>query len=68
MSNWQTVYKTDQLYKAEIVKDCLQNSSLHPIIVDKKDSAYLIGYYEIRVLNDNVLKALKLIEDDVKFE
>lgn len=68
MSNWQAVYKTDQLYKAEIVKDFLQNSSLHPIIVDKKDSAYLIGYYEIRVVNDDVLRAIKLIEDDVKFE
>ncbi|WP_296621556.1 hypothetical protein [Marivirga sp.] len=68
MKNWKTVYKTDKLYQAQIVKDYLQNKDLQPIIVDKKDFAYQLGYYEIVVTVDEVMRAIKLIEDDIKFE
>lgn len=68
MKNWKTVYKTDKLYQAQIVKDYLQDKELQPIIVDKKDSAYQLGYYEIVVTVDEVMRAIKLIEDDIKFE
>ena len=44
MRNWKTVYKTDKLYQAQIVKDYLQDKELQPIIVDKKDSAYQLGF------------------------
>lgn len=68
MKNWKTVYKTDKLYQAQIVKDYLQDKELQPIIVDKKDSAYQLGFYEIVVTVDEVMRAIKLIEDDIKFE
>ncbi|MGJ3236927.1 hypothetical protein [Marivirga sp.] len=68
MRNWKTVFKTDKLYQAQIVKDYLQDKELHAIIVDKKDSAYLLGYYEIAVTVEEVMRAIKLIEDDIKFE
>ncbi|WKK83182.2 DUF2007 domain-containing protein [Marivirga arenosa] len=68
MKNWKTVYKTDKLYQAQIVNDYLQEKELNPIIVDKKDSAYQLGYYEIVVTVDHVIRAIKLIEDDIKFE
>ncbi|WMN12526.1 DUF2007 domain-containing protein [Marivirga salinae] len=68
MKNWKTVYKTDKLYQVQIVKDYLQDKDLQPIIVDKKDSAYQLGYYEIVVTVDEVMRAIKLIEDDIKFE
>ena len=68
MKNWKTVYKTEKLYQAQIVKDYLQDKELQPIIVDKKDSAYQLGFYEIVVTVDEVMRAIKLIEDDIKFE
>jgi hypothetical protein len=68
MKNWKTVYKTEKLYQAQIVKDYLQDKDLQPIIVDKKDSAYQLGFYEIVVTVDEVMRAIKLIEDDIKFE
>lgn len=68
MRNWKTVFKTEKLYQAQIVKDYLQDKELHAIIVDKKDSAYLLGYYEIAVTVEEVMRAIKLIEDDIKFE
>ncbi|HET8858579.1 hypothetical protein [Marivirga sp.] len=68
MKNWKTVYKTDKLYQAQIVKDYLQDKDLQPIIVDKKDFAYQLGYYEIVVTVDEVMRAIKLIEDEIRFE
>jgi ubiquitin-protein ligase len=68
MKNWKTVYKTDKLYQAQIVKDYLQDKEFHAIIVDKKDSAYQLGFYEIVVTVDEVMRAIKLIEDEIKFE
>lgn len=68
MKNWKTVYKTEKLYQAQIVKDYLQDKELQPIIVDMKDSAYQLGFYEIVVTVDEVIRAIKLIEDDIKFE
>jgi len=68
MKNWKTVFKTDKLYQVQIVKDYLQDKELQPIIVDKKDSAYQLGYYEIVVTVEEVMRAIKLIEDDIKFE
>ena len=68
MKNWKTVFKTDKLYQVQIVKDYLEEKELNPIIVDKKDSAYQFGYYEIVVTVNNVIRAIKLLEDDIKFE
>ncbi len=68
MANWQTVFKTDKLYRAEIVKDCLKDYNIQPIVVDKKDSAYQLGFYEVKVATEEVLVAIKVIEDEIKFE
>jgi len=68
MKNWKTVFKTDKLYQAQIVKDYLQDKEFHAIIVDKKDYAYQLGFYEIVVAVDEVMRAIKIIQDDIKFE
>lgn len=68
MSNWKTIYKTGKLYQAQIVKDVLQDKGFQAVIIDKKDSAYQLGYYEIVVTVDEVMRAIKLIEDDISFE
>lgn len=67
MASWQSIFKTDKLYRAEIVKDCLLDQSLQPIIVDKKDSAYQFGHYEVMVTSDEVLRAIKIIENEITF-
>ncbi len=68
MANWQSVYKTELQYRAEIIKARLEEKRIDSIILNKKDSAYqIIGYYEIMVNADQVLKAIKLIENDITF-
>jgi hypothetical protein len=68
MSKWQKVYQTDNEYRAKIVRDILFDSGLEPVIVNKKDRSYNFGGYEIVVKPDNVIMALKIINDEISFE
>lgn len=68
MNNWQRVFSTDKIYRAEIVKAVLEDNGLQPVIINKKDTAYQIGNYEVFVAPEGVMKAIKIIEDDIRFE
>lgn len=64
---WQTVFKTENPQRAEIVKAILIEKGLQPIIINKKDSAYLFGLMEVQVSADEILKSIRIIEN-IKFE
>ncbi len=69
MSKWSKVYESKEPYRAEIVKDILEQKEINAIIINKKDSAYYIfGMLEVHVEAKAVLNALKIIENDIKFE
>jgi len=67
MDKWQKVYTDHLLHKAEIVKAILEEHNLNPVIINKQDSNYKIGNFEIYVKPDEVLYAIKLIEDEITF-
>ncbi|MDN4166077.1 DUF2007 domain-containing protein [Cytophagales bacterium LB-30] len=68
MKNWKKVFEAPILHRAEIVKAVLEDHDMFPVIIDKKDSSYLFGHYEVMVEADHVLRAIKIIEDDIRFE
>ena len=68
MKGWAKVFKTPLQYRAEIVKAVLLDNDLPAVVVDKKDSNYRIGDYEVHVAADNVLMAIKIIQNDISFE
>lgn len=68
MASWQKVYQNNLEHKASIVKSILDDYDLNPVIVNKKDSSYQLGYYEVHVAPDNVIKALKIIEEEIDFK
>lgn len=68
MSNWQTVFKTTTPHQSEIIKAVLEDLNIQSVIVNKKDSSYLFGQIELRVESENVIKTLKIIEEDINFE
>jgi len=68
MKGWQRVYRDELEYRAEIVKDFLNNHEITAIILPKKDSAYQFGHYEVHVKRDDILRAIKLLEDDIRFD
>lgn len=69
MNNWTIVFESKQEYKAEIVKDVLTDRQLDPVIVNKKDSAYnIFGQYEVYVAPEHAVRAIRVIENDIKFQ
>lgn len=68
MADWQKVYQNSIQHKVSIVKAVLDDHNLNPVIVNKKDSSYQLGYFEVHVAPDNVMKALKIIEEEIDFK
>jgi len=68
MSTWITVYESGILIRLEIVKDVLENAGLEVVRIDKKDSALLIGTYELKVRQEHAFRAVNIIKNEIKFE
>lgn len=68
MGSWKKVYSSPQVYKAEIVKAVLEENEIAAVVLSKKDSLYQLGNYEVHVSQEDVLKAVKVIHDDIHFE
>lgn len=67
MSSWQTVFQSKDAHRAEIVKDILISNGMEAVVLNLKDSAYHLGSLDVRVKPDYVLRAIKLIEEEIKF-
>ncbi|MEQ8471546.1 MAG: DUF2007 domain-containing protein [Marinoscillum sp.] len=69
MRDWQSVYRDELEYRAEIVRAVLDDNDMNPVLLNKKDSAYqLFGHFEVLVAPDHIIKALKIINDEIRFE
>ncbi len=68
MRDWQAVYKDSQEYRADIVKAVLEGEGLAPVKVNKTVSVHGFGNFEIFVDADSVLRAIKIIKEEIKFD
>lgn len=68
MSDWQKVYQDQQEYRAEIVRAVLSDRACQPVLLNKKDSAYQFGHYEVQVAPEHVIRAIKIINEEIRFE
>ncbi len=68
MDDWVTVYETGILVRIEIVKGILENEGFEVVILNKKDSNYLFGNYELMVKKEQALRAINIINNEIKFE
>ncbi len=63
MENWKCVYTTNQVYKAEAVRDFLAKEDVEAVVVDKKDSTSLaFGEVELYVQPEDENMAIELIK------
>ena len=67
MDNWQKVFTNTQQHKAEIVKAVLEENGIPAVVLNKKDTLQL-GTYQVYVSSEDVLSAVKMINDDIHFE
>lgn len=68
MSDWQKVYSDRSDHRANIVLAVLNDFGLQPVVINKKDTSYQFGQYEVHVAADEVIRAIKIIKDDIKFD
>ena len=60
---WKKVYSTTQAFQADLIKTRLLAEGIEAVVLNKKDSSYVaIGYVEVYVHQDNLLKAINIIE------
>ena len=62
MENWTCVYTTNQIDKAETVKQFLAEEDIEAVVVNKKDSMYLFGEVELLVQPEDENLAVELIK------
>ena len=58
---WTSVYSTNQLYQAELLKHVLADNQVTAVVVNKQDSAYNFGSVEIYVKPSDVVRAKHII-------
>ncbi|MGB3468953.1 MAG: DUF2007 domain-containing protein [Cyclobacteriaceae bacterium] len=68
MSNWQKIFSNELLYRAEIVKAVLEENDIGAVILNKKDTNYHLGTHDVLVSQDDILKAIKIIKEEINFE
>lgn len=65
MDNWTPVYQTDQLYKAELIKNVLCDNHIEAVILNQRDSSYMaFGEIMVMVNNDDKEKAEEIIKSN----
>lgn len=61
--DWVKIYRTQQEYKADILLEVLEENEIEGVIINKKDSSYVvIGDVEVYVHIDNEEKAKQIVE------
>jgi hypothetical protein len=70
MKNWTIVYKTKDISRAEIVKGVLTENGIQAVIVNKSDSSLPLSYGQMEILvpRDVVLRAVKIVNDEIAFK
>jgi len=60
--NWEVVFSTDQEYKIMIAKGILSENGITSYEINKRDSNYLFGLFELNVKGSDVMRAKLIIE------
>lgn len=59
--DWVLIFETNKDFEAELIKGMLKEHDIEVFIMNKQDSLYLIGNFEIYVTRNDVMKAKTLI-------
>lgn len=63
MEEWIKIYSFDSQYQAEMSKDILEQNDVRSVIINAKDSLFLLGEYELYVHSSDEKKAIAVINE-----
>jgi hypothetical protein len=64
IEGWIKIFRSREEYQAIIIKDLLEKSELHPVLINHRDSEFFIGETEVYVAPEEFEKARKVIQDN----
>ena len=67
-SNWSKVFSTKLGHQAHIVVEVLKDYDIDAVMIDKQDSSYHLGYFEVLVPKEQVIKASHIINEKIQFK
>jgi len=69
MKDWSVVYESKDISRAEIVKGVLMESGISAVVINKSDSSLPLSHGQLEVLVpcEMVLKAVKIVNDEIAF-
>ncbi|HNW70709.1 MAG TPA: DUF2007 domain-containing protein [Bacteroidales bacterium] len=59
--DWVLIFETNKDFEAELIKGMLKEHDIEVFVMNKQDSLYLIGNFELYVTRDDVMRAKTLI-------
>ena len=62
--HWVCIYSSKFIHKVEIVQAVLADNNINSVVVNKQDSAYLVGYIELHVHPDDSLLSIQIIKKE----
>jgi hypothetical protein len=62
-NDWVVIFTTSKQYEAEMINGLLSENEIESVVVNKQDSAYLFGEFELYVNRNEILRAKTLIQN-----
>lgn len=61
--DWVKIYSFDTQYQAELTKGLLEQNEVKSVVINAKDSLFLIGEYELYVQQNDEKKAVAIVDE-----
>ncbi|AYQ34070.1 MULTISPECIES: DUF2007 domain-containing protein [Runella] len=68
VDNWEKIFETSFQHRAEIVREYLEQQSISGVVINKQDSSYHFGKYELYVPLKDAIIAKTIVENEISFE
>lgn len=64
LDKWEKILVTEMSSKAEITRMVLENNGIQAVLLNKKDSSYLLGVFEIYVPVEQAAIARQVLDNE----
>lgn len=62
--DWVCIYSSSKSQNAEMIKALLTHNEINSVVVNKQDSSYMFGEFEVFVSREDVVKAKFVISNN----
>lgn len=64
MKDWVCIHTSQKMQEAEIIKGLLTFNEINSVVINKQDSSYMFGHFEVYVNKDDAVKATLVLKEN----